>query len=601
MWIKPLLAVVVAASSAHAASTPLKCNPTVVAAERGDPRVRRAAQKGLDFLAHDSKAWTQKNSSCYGCHVHSVTLEGLVIGRKNQYTVASADMATMIDVMRTKSNGIHSSTFVTARAFGGVALARYDRWIDGAYSDDLIKVSRKLMESQNPDGSVKVDDTRFPVESGVMQATFQAMQSWRQSFARTADDAWLAPIRKAEQYIQSTAAAWQEAPAQLQDLNYALMGLSAAGVGAGETLTARLTRFLLAKQKHDGGWGFRAESDAFATGQSLYALRTLGRSDKEQPVSRGLDWLMQHQKENGSWGGTVSNQGGSALGEAMWAVLGLVSVDVMSVAIKGIGDGEHVDGTIKISAEAKDNQSGGVAQLELLVDDLPVKTVCGAKLDHAWNTQALRDGKHIVDVVATNAKGQVSRRRFEVYAGKFFLTQVGARFDEGTQKSHISLRNIAPAGRTGTVSLEVLKDGAKVSETSRAATQGAISFDWEGKKGLYTARLSFKDADGKVVQREETSFFHDREEVAKSRFGQVEGRLSMKGGAGVAANTELELVDDQGNVKQRVRTTEQGNYLFKNVDGGKYKVRMRKEGWKDQEVPVQAAPAAPAAKADFSL
>jgi squalene-hopene/tetraprenyl-beta-curcumene cyclase len=134
-----------------------------------------------------------------------------------------------------------------------------------------------------------------------------------------------------------------------------------------------------------------------------------------------------------------------------------------------------------------------------------------------------------------------------------------------------------------------------------------MNFDWDGKgadgklraRGLYTARISYRDAAGKLVQTEETQFFHDRDEEAKKRFGAVEGQLQMSGGAGVAANTELELVDDKGKVVQRVRTTEQGNYLFKNVQGGSYKVRARKEGWKDQEQTIHAAPAAAPAKADF--
>src|SRR5262249_5967801 len=152
-----------------------KCNLNPVAAEKGDPRAREAAQRGLDFMARFAKKWSAQNSQCYGCHVHSVTLEGLVIGKKNQYRVMGRDLDEMIDAMRKRSNGIHTTTFVTARAFGAVALARYDRWVDGRYSEDLLKVSKMLTESQNQDGSVRVDDTRFPVESGVMQATFQAM------------------------------------------------------------------------------------------------------------------------------------------------------------------------------------------------------------------------------------------------------------------------------------------------------------------------------------------------------------------------------------------------------------------------------------------
>jgi hypothetical protein len=599
-----LAALALYAAPLHA--TELKCGLSPAATEKGDPRARTAAQHGLDFMARFAKSWSAQHQECYGCHVHSVTLEGLVIGKKNQYRVTGSDLDEMIDAMRKRSNGIHSTTFVTARAFGAVALARYDRWIDSKYSADLLKVGKLLTESQNQDGSVRVDDTRFPVESGVMQATFQAMQGWRQAFARTADDSWLAPIRRAEGYIQTTAASWKEPPAQLQDLNYALLGLSAAGVGAGENLTVKLTRFLLDKQNQDGGWGFKGESDAFATGQSLYALRSLGRSEKDKPISRGLDWLMQHQKEDGSWGGAVSAQGGSKLGEAMWAVLGLVSVDVMTVSLRGVGDGEHVDGVVQLSAEARENASGGVARMQLLVDDLAQKEVCGGKIDFAWDTRQLKDGKHIVDVVAWNGKGQESRRRLEVYAGKYWLTQVGARFDEPSQKTQISLHNLASAGK---VSLEILNGKDRVWSAERAASQGAMNFEWDGNgqdgkskpKGLYTARLVYRDASGKPIQTEETQFVHDRDEEAKKRFATVEGQLSMGGGAGVAANTELELVDDKGNVVQRVRTTEQGNYRFKNVSGGKYKVRSRKEGWKDQEQSIQAAPAAAPARADFHL
>ncbi len=593
-----------------AGATELKCGPTQVTPEKSDPRARAAAQHGLDFLSRASKAWSAQHQECYGCHVHATTLEGLVIGQKNQYRVNGADLDEMVAAMRTRSNGIHSTGFVTARAFGAVALARYDRWIDGRYSEDLLKVARKLIESQNPDGSLRVDDTRFPVESGVMQATFQAMQGWRQAFARTADDVWLSPIRQAEGYIQTTAASWKEPPASdaLQDLNYALLGLSAAGVGSGEMLTVKLTRFLLQRQNQDGGWGFRAESDAFATGQSLYALRSLGASDKDPAVARGLDWLMQRQKEDGSWGGAVSTQGGSSLGEAMWAVLGLVSVDVMTLSLRGIGDGEHVDGTVQISVEGRDNSSsgGGVSKLEIFIDDLPAHSSCGAKLAYAWDTRTLKDGKHIIDVVAENARGQQSRRRLEVFAGKYYLTQVGARFDEPTQKSQISLHNLARAGK---VTLEVLTGNDSVWRTERAATQGAMSFDWDGKgsdgkqkpKGLYRARISFRDDSGKLIQTEETSFFHDREAEQKRHFATVEGQLSLTGGAGVAANTELDLVDDKGKVVQSVRTTEQGRYLFKNVNGGNYKVRTRKAGWKDQEQSIQAAPAAESTKADFHL
>ena len=52
---------------------------------------------------------------------------------------------------------------------------------------------------------------------------------------------------------------------------------------------------------------------------------------------------------------------------------------------------------------------------------------------------------------------------------------------------------------------------------------------------------------------------------------------------------------------QRASTTEQGNFRFKNVDGGKYKVRTRKDGFASEEKAVETAPASAPAKADMKL
>ena len=48
---------------------------------------------------------------------------------------------------------------------------------------------------------------------------------------------------------------------------------------------------------------------------------------------------------------------------------------------------------------------------------------------------------------------------------------------------------------------------------------------------------------------------------------------------------------------QTVVTTDTGNYRFRNVDGGKYKVRAAKQGFRAVETEVNAALAALAAVA----
>lgn len=181
--------------------------------------------------------------------------------------------------------------------------------------------------------------------------------------------------------------------------------------------------FQAAQTWRQAGWDFTTitqTSNAFATGQTLYTLRTLGRSDSDPAVAKGTKWLLDHQADDGGW-----SHAGFGKAEAMWGVLGLVSVDVLSVAVTGGMDGQHADGTLTIVGAAKDNQGGGVAKIEITIDDVLVHGTCGATVSYAWNTDGLEIGKHLIDVTATNAGGLTSRRRIEVFTGAYYLTQIG--------------------------------------------------------------------------------------------------------------------------------------------------------------------------------
>ena len=54
----------------------------------------------------------------------------------------------------------------------------------------------------------------------------------------------------------------------------------------------------------DGGWSQLplVESDAYATGQALYALHVAGRMSVNDPVYRkGIDYLLRTQAADGTW------------------------------------------------------------------------------------------------------------------------------------------------------------------------------------------------------------------------------------------------------------------------------------------------------------
>ena len=81
-----------------------------------------------------------------------------------------------------------------------------------------------------------------------------------------------------------------------------LLGLRWAG--ADEPMIAKAAAALVATQRADGGWAQRDElsSDAYASGQTLYALAIGGRIAPNNPaVQRGVKFLLSTQQADGSW------------------------------------------------------------------------------------------------------------------------------------------------------------------------------------------------------------------------------------------------------------------------------------------------------------
>jgi hypothetical protein len=568
---------------------------------QGDPAARASAQRGLDSLVRSAVAWQDQNN-CYGCHVQAVTLEAITVARSHGYTVDAKLEKKILHGMLDGSGGQHGPSgfsvggdahhlIETSTSFGGSALAHWDERVSASLQKELVQTAEKLITMQNPDGSVRTGDQRRPVCAGEMQSTTQALVTWRQAQARTADTRWLVPIRRAEAWLTGQAKRFSdERPEDLQDVAHAIIGLSAAGRGAGDKLVGLLARSIERSQSDDGGFAFaRGEpSSAYMTGQALYALRLAGRADDDRAVQRGTKWLMQHQDTDGGWGG-----GGFAKAESMWAVLGLVAMDVLSVDVAGLDDGGRVDGIVKITAVAADNSGAKPTGVKLFVDDVEVAAAKGATLSATIDAAKLTDGAHLIDVVAVNDAGAESRRRFLVHAGDSWLADVGTRFDGGL--TQLSFRELMPQakGRVVEVRVHAAENGGKGAEVAKIvvpAVEGPMSIPWDGagaKGTRFVGVVRLLDENGRVRDVEEVLFTHESYEAQRAKYAEVQGSIGMEGG-GLSANTEVELVDDHGNVVQKVATTRSGQYRFQNVDGGKYKVRVKKQGFKAWEADVAA-------------
>ena len=315
-------------------------------------------------------------------------------------------------------------------------------------------------------------------------------------------------------------------------------------------------------------------------------------------------------KSDGSWG-----HGGDEKAKAMWAVLGMVSVDALHVSLAGVTHGQHVDGLLHLDIDVSDTAGEGVRSVTLLVDDVPVAGDCGATLSHSLDTRSLGSGLHLLEVVATDGEGRTTRRGADIYTGEHYLVDAGSSWDDGG--TLISFRNLAPSTRTNSVRLSIhpLQDGDDgptpgkgIAELDAEGSQGAMSFWWDGAEiaaadlspdTRYRAQLTFLDATGTPRHTTTTDFVHADPHVASQWYGQVNGKIDLPDARG-SANTWVELVDEAGQVVDKVLTTREGQYRFKDVSAGDYEVRVQKKGFGPTSTQVSSSPAKET-KADLEL
>jgi hypothetical protein len=153
-----------------------------------------------------------------------------------------------------------------------------------------------LASKQRPDGHWEgVGATRAPMQDGDFSRTAMSLRALT---------VYATPARSRE-YTQrvARAAAWlsEQTPLTTEDRVMQLLGLRWAGADARARRTR--TRELLVLQRADGGWGQTPHlaSDAYATGQVLYALRELGVPASDATLLRGVAFMLRTQGDDGSW------------------------------------------------------------------------------------------------------------------------------------------------------------------------------------------------------------------------------------------------------------------------------------------------------------
>lgn len=253
----------------------------------------QAVAKALPMLEKQSFNFI-RIGGCNSCHSQDLASAAAGLARSRSIP-APKEIAQLAPNM----NGLSAERVIDFGVVGvsGMAWELFDLGINkapqSAYTDAVVRYLRAMQEA---DGHWKTGQSRRPpMSSGDMQSAALSVFSLKHYTP--------AASRTESELVISKAKAWLEkqTPANTQDRAFHLMGLVWAN-GSADSIR-RATRALIESQRAEGGWSQLPSmgTDAYATGEALYALHTAGVAASSPTYSKGVAYLLRTQASDGTW------------------------------------------------------------------------------------------------------------------------------------------------------------------------------------------------------------------------------------------------------------------------------------------------------------
>ena len=262
--------------------------------------IRVAVDRSLPLLQSIGQTFIRK-TGCVSCHHNSLVTSAVEVARRHGYRVdeqaVRAERTQIAEYLeswreRTLQNSAIAGSQDTIN-YLLVGLAAGGHPADRATDAQTIWLLRR----QLADGRWPVATLRPPIESNDIEVTALAMRAVQLYLPAAARADGEKAIARARDWLIAARGPTTEERA------FRLLGLAWAEASR-EVLTVA-SRDLLAGQRADGGWSQEPdmESDAYATGQALAALRESGvvAASQEPALRRGVEFLLRTQLVDGSW------------------------------------------------------------------------------------------------------------------------------------------------------------------------------------------------------------------------------------------------------------------------------------------------------------
>ncbi|HMG33985.1 MAG TPA: ankyrin repeat domain-containing protein [Blastocatellia bacterium] len=261
----------------------------VGASERSIPG---AVRNSLSLLEKQSNTFI-RTAGCNSCH--SQSLPSAVAGLARDYGITSMKTFPQLPATMTPPAEQLMDFVIVSPS---IAWELFDAGMNHEPRTQVTDaIVRYLMAQQTPEGTWRIPESRRPpMNSGSIQTAALAIYGMK-NYAPEGERV------NCEKAI-ARSVAWLEKATRVTNQDHAFRLLGLAWGGAPASAIREEAKSLAALQRADGGWNQlpAMASDAYATGEALFALGSAGLMPVSDPVFRkGVDYLLSTRASDGSW------------------------------------------------------------------------------------------------------------------------------------------------------------------------------------------------------------------------------------------------------------------------------------------------------------
>jgi N-acyl-D-amino-acid deacylase len=260
--------------------------------------IAKAALSGLTVVSRGADNYPN-NRKCFSCHHQTLPMLAVVEARRAGLKVDEELLSRQAQFTHESFQG-RIESLREGKGIGGAAMTvSYGLWaleLAGAEADETTEAMVEfLLRTQHDDGQWPLQANRPPLETSKQTCAVLAAYYMQKFAAPDQQEQIDKAVAKARSFVESAKCESQE------DLNARLMAANL--LGGEQKQRDEWKAAVLAAQRDDGGWSQLPdmESDAYATGQTLFVLSAAGVEANDPAYMAGVQFLLKTQQDDGSW------------------------------------------------------------------------------------------------------------------------------------------------------------------------------------------------------------------------------------------------------------------------------------------------------------